>query len=341
MREVIETLLVDLDQADIKLWLDGEKLRFSAPSNALTMPLRERLQAIKSDLIEQLRQAGVYSVEQNLPFAHRDTIPPSFAQKHFGGLQRLNPSDCFYNVLFGFHLSGCTDLDLLKQSFNRIIERHDFLRTTLHVIDGELNQIIAPTGEIDFVLTDITAEANQKNAIDSVLHNEWHTPFNLTEQSSLRVRLLRLSETEHILALCMHNVLFETGALSCLLHELGTHYADLLFQRPCSLPPLPIQYADYVRWQQSLLTKNMDSRLAYWHDWFRNGEPPLATLACAKQDTLPTSFSAKMLWLNTSPHLMCQLKMLSKQAGVTIFHVLLTAYVLTLHLYSGFSDIVT
>jgi hypothetical protein len=180
----------------------------------------------------------------------------------------------------------------------------------------------------------------QDQAIRREVHTECYTPFDLSRESALRVRLLKLAEDRHILLFCLHNTLFEAGSLRALLNELGQHYQAFLNGQPSSLPPLPMQYADGVRWQQSLLSTGLDARLNYWREWFARGEPPLITLAMAGVEVPPTGFRAAALWSELSPELTQKIKALSQQSGVTLFMTLLAAYAVVLHRCSGDRDIV-
>lgn len=342
----IEALFADLERLDVRLWLEGGGLRFSAPKGALTPALRERLASQKTAIIDYLgagqRQDGADPGESGNGRIH----PPSFAQRHFGNLQRLNPSDCFYNIPMAFRLTGKLDEGMLRRSFDAIVGRHDFLRTTLQEIDGALMQVVMPATErarpFDLPVVDLAnlSVGERDGAVDREIRNEWRRPFDLSRESGLRVRLLRLAEDERILLFCLHNVLFETGSMRALLHELGSHFADLSSGNACSLPPLPMQYADAVRWQQSLLASGMDQRLDYWREWFAKGEPPLLTLAIAQRGEPPTTFEANTLPVEIGPELTARLKSLSQQAGVTLFIPLLTAYAVVLHRFSGSDDIV-
>ena len=89
----MEALLAELKDLGIKLRTSGDKLRFTAPTGALTPELRSRLQANKTEILEYLRGATRY-------------CPPSSAQRRFWSLQQLNPSATFFNAPFLFRLRG-------------------------------------------------------------------------------------------------------------------------------------------------------------------------------------------------------------------------------------------
>jgi len=142
------------------------------------------------------------------------TFPPSFAQRRFFNLQKLNPADAFYNVPFVFRLSGDLNVDLLRTAFNEIVKRHENLRTTLEERGGELVQVIAPEGGIDLTYAD------PDGPLPDRLRTEMERPFDLGRQSGLRVLLLRKATSEYFLQFVLHNTLFDQSSLLVLLHEL-------------------------------------------------------------------------------------------------------------------------
>jgi hypothetical protein len=334
-----ETLLTHLDLLDIKLWLDGERLRYSAPPGALTPDLRAQLQTHKSELIALLRSRQ----PEAAPRTEARTAPPSFAQRHFWSLQQLNPTECFYNVPFGFHLRGKLDATLLRQSFNEIIRRHELLRTTLQPIDGAPMQVVVPTGEADMTIIDLQASPPEAQAdeVNRVVQAEVQRPFDLAGESCLRVRLLRLGAEAHILLLCIHNIAVDNRSVSALLKEVTAHYtAFLAGEATTPLPPLPMQYADYARRQQALLSTGMETRLAYWREWFARGEPPSSLLPATTALPAAPTFRAATVWYRLSPERTRRIKSLGQRTGVTLYTTTLAAYAVLIYRHSRSADVV-
>ncbi len=336
-----DSLIAHLDRLDINLWVEGERLRYDAPPGAMTPALRALLQEQKGDIMAMLRDRALAN-ESRSTF----TAPPSFIQRHFWLLQEQLPEGCFFNVPFAFHLQGALDAGVLRLCFDEIVRRHDFLRTTLQTIDGDLMQVVAADGEVNMAVVDLRdlPPAAQRDEVQRLVDTELANPFVLAREPCLRVRLVRLGEEEHILFLCLHNIMGEDGSLGALLNELGAHYRVFLAAPPgtdpAALPPLPLQYADYARWQQSLLTTGMEARLAYWRHWFANGEPPLLTPAAAKPTPTEPSFRAGTVWHQFSGDLTDRLRQLSRRAGVTLFVSTIAGYATLLHRYSGCTDVV-
>ncbi len=342
----LQVLLTELERLDIKLWVEGEKLRFDAPPGALLPELRSRLQAHKSGLIAYLDQAGVHAPADRFPAIDEreraGIFPLSFAQRHFGLLQNRYPQECFYNVPFGFRIEGALNVPALQQTLDVIVERHAFLRTTLQLLDGEYRQVVAATGAVAIRHVDMQSVSADKQAasVEREIWEECQTPFDLARDCTLRVRLLCLSQYQHILLLCLHNTLFDTGSLRALLHEIEQGYAAFAAGQTPQLPVLPMQYSDSVRWQQALLSGDLQARFTYWHHWFAKGEPPALTQAIAGRSEPSVTFRAGTLWCELSAELTAQLKQLSQQAGVTLFITLVSAYALVLQKHSGYDDVV-
>ncbi len=189
----INALFAKLAAVDIRLFLDGERLRFDAPQGALTDALRSELQTHKADIIAYLQahQAATQNEPRHYPF--------SFAQQHFWSLQQLNPTDCFYTVPFAFRLTGELNIDVLRQSFNAIVSRHEILRTTLQHLEGKHLQIVAPTADADLVIVKNVLEAQ----LSQLISDELHIPFDLTTASCLRARLFSLPDNQAVLLLCL------------------------------------------------------------------------------------------------------------------------------------------
>lgn len=329
-------MLAALEKRDIKLWVEGERLRYTAPQGALTPLLRTQLQAHKVALMTLLRKG---QSADDATSAVR-MFPPSFTQRRFWTLQQLNPTDAFYNVPFGFRLCGPLDVTILRQSFNAIVRRHEVLRTTLQELNGKLMQVVAPTGEINLRITDLhdCPPAAQADTINRLLQAEMQRPFDLASEAGLRALLLQVDSQESFLLLCFHNTLYDQNSLMVLLKELSLHYTALSTGASTSLPP-PTQYVEYVRWQESLLETSMEERLHYWREWFARGEPPALAWTPHRPPPETPTFHTHVPWQRYSPELTQQLKALGQRHGATLYMMLLTAYAMILRRYTGCADL--
>src|ERR687885_2382021 len=82
-------------------------------------------------------------------------FPASFAQQRLWFIDQLVPGNPFYNVSTALRLTGSLNLAALEQAFNEIVRRHEVLRTTFRMLEGQLVQIIAPTLTIPLPVVDL------------------------------------------------------------------------------------------------------------------------------------------------------------------------------------------
>src|SRR5262249_56152414 len=93
----------------------------------------------------------------------------------------------------------------------------------------------------------------------------WHKQIDWEKGPWLRVRLLKTAPDQHLLAVVMHHIVSDGWSVGNLLREVGALYAAFVEGRPSPLPPLPVQYADYVLWQRNWLKGELlDRQLRYW-----------------------------------------------------------------------------
>ncbi|MHC5863459.1 condensation domain-containing protein, partial [Nostoc sp.] len=142
-----------------------------------------------------------------------------------------------------------------EQTFNEIVRRHETLRTTFIVSDGQPLQAITPRLTIPLSVLDLQQLADHEQEVKAkcIITAEIEHPFDLSSGPLLRVILLVLSETEHILLLNMHHIICDDWSMGVLIRELGTLYAAFAQNQPSPLLEVPLQYADFAHWQREWL----------------------------------------------------------------------------------------
>ena len=194
-------------------------------------------------------------------------FPASFAQQRLWFLDQFAPQNPFYNVVTALRLTGSLNLTALEQTFNEIVQRHETLRTTFAAVSGQPVQIISPAFKTNLKVLDLQdlppeqrqTEAKKLSAAESL------RPFNLSTGPLIRITILRLTETEHILLLNMHHIASDDWSIGVLIRELEAIYTALINQRPSPLPELSLQYADFAEWQREWLQGEvLETQLAYW-----------------------------------------------------------------------------
>ncbi|GAB1539220.1 hypothetical protein NUACC21_18860 [Scytonema sp. NUACC21] len=278
-------------------------------------------------------------------------FPASFAQQRLWFLDQLLPGNVIYNVPTVIRLTGSLNLWALEQTFNEIVHRHETLRTTFKMLDGQPLQVIAPSFTKPLSVLDLRElppgerEAEAKH----IIATEIERPFDLSKGSLLRVMVLELSETEHILLLNMHHIICDDWSIGVLIRELGTLYAafankDITDKISTPLPELPLQYADFAHWQREWLQgvgvngcSPLQTQLAYWRQQLK--DVPMLHLPTDKPRPAIQSYQGAIEFLELPKKLTDPLQALSQQEGATLFMVLLAVFQTLLYRYTYQEDI--
>jgi hypothetical protein len=272
----------------------------------------------------------------------QNAFPLSFAQQRLWFLHRLAPESEAYNIPNAVHARGPLNLPALEQSVSEIRRRHEVLRTTFPAREGEPVQVIAPaemTGLPSVDLSGLPAperEARARTLIDA----ESCRPFSLTDESGLRVRVLRLDEHAHIILFTMHHIVSDSWSVSVLVREMAALYEAFSNGRPSPLAELPIQYADFAVWQRQWLQGDeLEKQQSYWKRQLA-GAPPFLKLPTDRPRPARQTFRGALHSLALSKELAADLQTLGRKQGVTLFMTLLAGFNLLLHYLTKQDDIV-
>ncbi|MCR8842563.1 amino acid adenylation domain-containing protein [Paenibacillus sp. SC116] len=256
--------------------------------------------------------------------ASQEYYPVSSPQKRMYLQQQAMPDDRSYNLPECLHLDGAINADRLEAVLQAIVERHETLRTTFHVIEGEIRQRIHAA--IPFRL--IRMEADEAEA-DGVLQSLFR-PFRLDTAPLLRAALLTLGPERHVLFLDMHHIASDGMSAGILLSDLMTLYQD------GSLPPLPLQYKDYAVWQESKPLSGNAER--YWREQCQREWPTLELPTDAPRPPVKSN-RGETFDVYVEAGLMTAVRSLAAESSTTPFMVLLSAYYTFLAHYTGAEDI--
>ncbi len=229
------------------------------------------------------------------------------------------------------------DIPALRRAFQALVDRHPSLRTTFAVHSGKPVQQIHEHQPVHFEETD--ASTWREDELQTRLVEETQRPFDLERGPVMRVSLFTRSAQEHILLLVIHHIVVDFWSLAVILNELGVLYSAEKAGRPAALPPLDLQYTDFVRWQAEMLASPAGERL--WDYWKKQLAGPLPVLNLPTDRPRPPiqMFRGAQHDFTLNDELARRLKALAKAEGATLYMVLLAAFELMLYYHSGQEDI--
>ncbi|HEY9699474.1 MAG TPA: amino acid adenylation domain-containing protein [Trichocoleus sp.] len=282
----------------------------------------------------------IHTPEQGDRFEEVFLFPASFAQQRLWFLHQLVPDSPFYNVVAGIRLEGQLDRSALQQAIQAIVDRHESLRTTFTVIEGELTQAISPEVEICISIIDLQTMSGDLEAIvQQLAQQEAKRSFDLSQDFPFRVTLFQLSPTQAVLLFVLHHIITDGWSMGILVRELSALYAAFRQNQSAALAPLAIQYADFAQWQRDWLQGDvLETQITYWRQHLQ--ELPVLELPFDRPRSARQTYQGATQSIAFSPTLTQALIALSHRENVSLFMVVLAAFQTLLYRYSGQEKIV-
>ena len=220
-----------------------------------------------TELAAELRSASSNGSRPPLLAIPRDgPLPLSFAQQRLWFLDRLIPESSAYLLPAAITLRGELDHAVLVSALQKIIDRHETLRSAFpENVEGEPGQI--HSSQPFFVpLIDLAALPTPRRRRETALWmaREAHTPIPLNTGPTLRCRLIRLGQRHHVLLRTIHHISGDAWSDEIFYRELSRLYRAGR-SAVAKLSRLPIQYADFAVWQRRFLTRDtLREKISWW-----------------------------------------------------------------------------
>jgi amino acid adenylation domain-containing protein len=271
-----------------------------------------------------------------------DSAPLSFAQLQMWLMDQMTPGNPAYGLPIAYRVKGPLDVLALENSFNEIIRRHEVLRTTFTVNDGEPLQVIHQACKIRIGVTELELMPpdEREHRLHILASHEAGVPFDLSRLPLIRVLLFKVSHDDHVLFINLHHIVADGLSLRLMLDELDRHYQVFTGSRHDDRLDLRIQYADFALWQrQTVAAKNYVDEIAFWRRQL-HGTLPVLELPADLPRPVVQSFKGSNIFFEIPKALAQDLAALGAREGCTLFTTLLAAFQVLLQRYSGADDLV-
>src|SRR5918996_1591257 len=209
-------------------------------------------------LILRMRQKAARSAQafELRPVPRDRELPLSFAQQRLWFMDQWQPRNPAYNITSATRLTGRLDLPALRWAMDEIVRRHESLRTSFELVDGQPVQIVHPPAPLPAGWVDLTAlpEEGRSAEVRRLVEEEGERPFDLARDRLVRAALLCCGPDEHVAMASMHHIVSDGWSMAVFVAELGALYEARAAGRPSPLPELPVQYPDFAVWQREWLS---------------------------------------------------------------------------------------
>ncbi|MFI7386413.1 amino acid adenylation domain-containing protein, partial [Streptomyces sp. NPDC049813] len=263
----------------------------------------------------------------------------AYAQQRLWFLDQIEGAGAAYNMPYAVRLTGAVDTVALEEALNDVVARHEVLRTTITVTDGEPAQRISARARVglDIVPADEDGLAEQLTAASAL-------PFDLAVQVPVRAYLFRTGVESQVLLLVLHHIAADGWSMAPLLGDLSRAYGVRCAGGVPQWDALPVQYADYAVWQRAVLGSEedpasvMSAQLEYWRGVLA-GAPAELVLPFDRARSAVASQRGGSVPFAVDAEVHGRLTRLAREHGVSLFMVLHAALVVTLSRVGAGEDV--
>jgi Condensation domain/TubC N-terminal docking domain len=337
----VADILLKLRRRGVRVWSEGDHLRYTAPVGVLDAQDKQILRALRAEIISFLRQpspaaAGEPPLRRRSPL---DKVPLTFSQQWIWNILDLEKKASRAGIIpRALRLIGQLHTDSLRQCLIDLIRRHESLRTRLVRIDSSVTQHIDAACEYDLTVADLTNITDSRKESEARRTIERLT-FGISAVPGaplFEVALIKLADCHHILLVTIDHIISDGASLAILLRDIFALYARHVYALPDALPEIPIQFPDYAVWQQQTRKEWAAQHENYWKERLsgaRRVRPPAVR-------TAHHSAAMKKLPFDLGKSLTERLRRSSQRGQTTLAISVLTAYMVTVMHWYAQSDLV-
>ena len=272
----------------------------------------------------------------------RSELPLSFAQERLWFLAQIEGGSKAYQNLHGLQLRGELDRTALRRALDRIVARHEALRTFFTLVNGKPFQRIVDKRDAHFHLIEHDLrECNGAAAeLERLIAEEIGTSMNLEAGPLIRGRLIRQGHEDHVLLITIHHIVSDAWSFGLFSKELSTLYGAYVKGEDDGLAELGVQYADYAVWQRKWMEGEALGRQAeYWKRTLA-GAPEVLQLPADHARPAQQSYSGGVVRLVLDEELTAGLRELSRKHKTTLYMTTLAGWAALLARLSGQDEVV-
>ncbi|MEM9547321.1 MAG: amino acid adenylation domain-containing protein [Bacteroidota bacterium] len=320
----------------ISLLLVDDSIKIKSPKGVLTKALIGEIKENKEMLLEYLRAEG-----DLLAIPERYGYPVTPSQRRFWMLSHFDGGTAAYNISEVLHLKGDLNFPVFSKSINKIVERHESLRTSLKEDEfGNLKQFVCSYQDLAFETEMEDVSDKNEDYIHDLLHKHSSTSFDLSQPPLFKVLVLKQASNQYLLQIVIHHTIADGWSLEVLKKEIVLYYNNLLENPQFSLPELNIQYKDFAFW--TLSEKEQSTMLeskAFWQNKLAGGLPILTLPSALSRPAMKTFNGARVLHSFT-PAFTTALRQFTQKNNATMFMGLLAGLNGLFYRYTGQKDII-
>ncbi|MEL6557232.1 MAG: condensation domain-containing protein, partial [Bacteroidota bacterium] len=331
----IANMIADLRSKGVQLSEDDGKLLCKAPKGVIDEGIKQFIVDNKPLLLKFLAEENDLRLIKVKDKPAR--IPLSYEQERLWFLAELGQSNQ-YHVPGFVNINTGADINLVRKVFDYITQRHDALRSCFRKGENGPYQLILEKLDIPISVVKLHGKSMHDPEVTKAASEFVMQPFDLENGPLIKVQIMELSENKFVLGYCLHHIISDGWSITVMQKELTAAFNSLHRGETPKLPPMEVQFSDFVIWQRKVLSEEkMAEKIKHWKDHLLGYEDLNMPLDFPRPEFLSGDGDREMFTVNSAK---CNwIRQYCKDRNVTLFSLLLALVYVLVNKYSRQTDI--
>lgn len=263
--------------------------------------------------------------------------PLTFSQQRIWMVCKSSSNDHLYNLPGSIRVTGKIEPEVMRRVINAIVERHEALRATFPVIDGEPRQVFLPALTLDMPVIDLRdfPRDERDSALARHVSEQGKKPFDLENGPLIRCQLVQLSDTDSVLILPRHHIISDGSSNHILYQEIVEFYRAFSDGTQPALKPLNIQFGDFALWQRERLSGDrLNDLLRYWRSHLE-GAPVVISLPTDRPRPQVQSYRGARIQFEIPKAEIESIRAVGADRGASLYNTMLAIFDVLLYRLTG------
>ena len=334
----MNSLIKKINNQGVKLTVENNNLKLNY-KGILPEDLINEIKKNKGDLINYLNKYSINdSFKEIIPVDNQESYDLSRAQLRVWLLSQFEESNRAYNMFNHNLFNDKPNLAILKKAFLKVIERYEILRTNFFIDkNGDVKQKIIPFSSFNLKIGYID---KYNSSIEKVIGEKLFHSFDLKNENLIRIYLIKGKGNSHYLVLVIHHIICDGVSFRIIYDELLKYYNSFLNNNQLELPPVKIQYKDYVNWEKKVAEEdNFLVSKKFWIELF-SGELPTLNFPADKKRPFHKTYNGCELRKNIRKDIFHNYKSILNKSGSSLFNGIFTLINILIFKYTNQNDII-
>lgn len=291
---------------------------------------------LQANVLKSGKKNGTVKITRVAPAEH---YPVSHSQRRLWVIDQIEEGQSAqYNLPANYRITGALDLQAFEKAFQKVIDRHEILRTSFITVNAEPRQLIQD--KLRFKL-DVVETGDQKKTEEFILENSF-TPFDLKTAPLFRIKLIRntAAENDFVISFVMHHIISDGWSMGVMMNEVFNYYNAFSKAENVEMEELPVQYKDFSGWQNQLIENDLNSVHGNYWKQKMSGEIPVLEMPLKGSRPLMLNYEGDRIEAAFDEQLTKKIKEYCLKQEVSTFMFLQGVLKVLLYRYTGQNDLI-